>query len=159
MSPFSSCMAVLTILLFFNSRTTDPLVHHGRHFGRTIHALCNVHALINNGIVRMGERSEEPDEAFTAQYDVLCFRLIFFKIEWKLNRERREHKVFLSLLKSVPGLEDRIMTTESEEEVQNIAMLVSLLATYICRHTLCFSSCRKDHPVRDLTTQRASSRQ
>ncbi|KJA14013.1 hypothetical protein HYPSUDRAFT_150876 [Hypholoma sublateritium FD-334 SS-4] len=87
------------------ARTTDPLVHHGRHFGRTIHALCNVHALINNGIVRMGERSEEPDEAFTAQ-------------------ERREHKVFLSLLKSVPGLEDRIMTTESEEEVQNIAMLL-----------------------------------
>ena len=48
-------------------RTTVPLVHHGRHFGRSIHALCNVHALINNGIIRMGERSEEPEESFTAQ--------------------------------------------------------------------------------------------
>ncbi len=48
-------------------RTTDPLVHHGRHFGRSIHALCNVHALINNGIIRMGERAEEPEESFTTQ--------------------------------------------------------------------------------------------
>ncbi|KJA14506.1 hypothetical protein HYPSUDRAFT_208632 [Hypholoma sublateritium FD-334 SS-4] len=48
-------------------RLTDPLVHHGRHFGRSIHALCNVHALINNGVIRMVERSEEPEEAFTSQ--------------------------------------------------------------------------------------------
>ncbi|KJA13589.1 hypothetical protein HYPSUDRAFT_151445 [Hypholoma sublateritium FD-334 SS-4] len=86
-------------------RSTDPLVHHGRHFGRSIHALCNVHALINNGIIRMGERSEEPEEAFTAQ-------------------ERREHKVFILLLKSVPGLEDRIMASDSEEEVHHIATLI-----------------------------------
>ncbi|KJA16430.1 hypothetical protein HYPSUDRAFT_107673, partial [Hypholoma sublateritium FD-334 SS-4] len=86
-------------------RLTDPLVHHGRHFGRTVHALCNVHALVNNGIIRMGERSEEPEEAFTAQ-------------------EHREHRVFLSLLKSVPGLEERIMTSCSEEEVHGIAALL-----------------------------------
>ncbi|KJA26432.1 hypothetical protein HYPSUDRAFT_133249 [Hypholoma sublateritium FD-334 SS-4] len=86
-------------------RATDPLVHHGRHFGRSIHALCNVHALINNGIIRTGERSEEPEEAFTTQ-------------------ERKEHKVFLSLLRCVPGLEERIMTAESEEEVYNIAALL-----------------------------------
>ncbi|KAF8200969.1 hypothetical protein BJ912DRAFT_843657 [Pholiota molesta] len=85
--------------------TTDPLVHHGRHFGRSIHALCNVHALITNGILRMGERSEEPDEAFTAQ-------------------ERREHKVFSSLLKIVPGLEERLMTAGSEQDVQFIATLL-----------------------------------
>lgn len=53
--------------ILFHRRSTDPLVHHGRHFGRAIHALCNVHALINNGIIRMGERSEEPDDAFTPQ--------------------------------------------------------------------------------------------
>lgn len=51
----------------FDRRSTDPLVHNGRHFGRSIHALCNIHALINNGIIRMGERADEPDEAFTAQ--------------------------------------------------------------------------------------------
>ena len=49
------------------SRATDPLVHHGRHFGRTIHALCNVHALIEQGIGRMLRLSENPDEIFTLQ--------------------------------------------------------------------------------------------
>lgn len=55
------------LIPFFDRRSTDPLVHSGRHFGRTIHALCNIYALVNNGIIRMGERSEEPEEAFTAQ--------------------------------------------------------------------------------------------
>lgn len=50
-----------------NRRLTDPLVHSGRHFGRSIHALCNIYALVNNGIIRMGERSEDPEEEFTAQ--------------------------------------------------------------------------------------------
>lgn len=45
--------------------STDPLVHHRRHFGRTIHALCTVSALINNGLLRMGELTERPDEVFT----------------------------------------------------------------------------------------------
>ena len=44
---------------------TDPLVHYGRHFGRTVHALCTVNALIKNGILRMGELSEQPEESFT----------------------------------------------------------------------------------------------
>jgi hypothetical protein len=29
---------------------TDPLVHHGRHFGRTIRAFCRVQALIKEGL-------------------------------------------------------------------------------------------------------------
>jgi hypothetical protein len=37
------------------SRANDPLVHHGRHFGRTVHAMCNVQALVTNGILKMGE--------------------------------------------------------------------------------------------------------
>ncbi|KJA13711.1 hypothetical protein HYPSUDRAFT_208140 [Hypholoma sublateritium FD-334 SS-4] len=86
-------------------RSTDPLVHHGRHFGRTIHALCNIHALINNGIIRMGERSEEPEDAFTAQ-------------------EIKEHSIFLALLKSVPGLEERLMSAESEDEIHAFAALL-----------------------------------
>jgi hypothetical protein len=44
---------------------TDPLVHHGRHFGRTVHALCTVSALLNNSILRMGELAEQPEETFT----------------------------------------------------------------------------------------------
>ena len=39
-------------------------------------------------------------------------------------RERREHRVFQELLKSVPGLEERLMEG-SEEEVDIVAELVS----------------------------------
>ena len=30
----------------------DPLVGHGRHFGRTIRTFCHVHVLITNGLTR-----------------------------------------------------------------------------------------------------------
>jgi hypothetical protein len=53
---------------------TDPLVHHGRHFGRTVHALSSISALINNGILRMGELADQPEETFTSEY----FRVIFY---------------------------------------------------------------------------------
>lgn len=45
----------------------DPLIHHGRHFGRTVHALCNVHAVITNGLLRMGELADEPEDSFTQE--------------------------------------------------------------------------------------------
>ena len=45
---------------------SDPLIGHGRHFGRTVHALCNVNALITNGLLRLGELADEPEESFTA---------------------------------------------------------------------------------------------
>ena len=44
---------------------TDPLVHHGRHFGRTIHALCNVRALITSGLLRMVELAGCDEDAFS----------------------------------------------------------------------------------------------
>jgi hypothetical protein len=52
----------------FGSCISDPLVHHGRHFGRTLHAMTNVQVLLTNGILRMGELADQPQEAFTAQY-------------------------------------------------------------------------------------------
>jgi hypothetical protein len=56
------------ILTLKISCTTDPLVHHGRHFGRTVHALCNVTALLNNGLLYIGELSGQPEETFTHEY-------------------------------------------------------------------------------------------
>ena len=41
------------------SHAGDPLIHHGRHFGRTVHAMCNVQALILNGIAHMAASVEE----------------------------------------------------------------------------------------------------
>lgn len=43
----------------------NPLIHFGRHFGRTIHALCNINALITNGLLRLSELADEPEETFT----------------------------------------------------------------------------------------------
>lgn len=51
---------------------TNPFVHHGRHFGRTVHALCRVHAIINNGILWEGSigNGEELD---SEQYEYSFF--------------------------------------------------------------------------------------
>jgi hypothetical protein len=47
---------------------TDPLVHHGRHFGRSVHAMCTVSTLLSNGILRMGELADRAEETFTQEY-------------------------------------------------------------------------------------------
>ena len=44
----------------------DPRVHHGQHFGRAVHAFCNVQMLITNGIVLMSEDIDVNDESLTA---------------------------------------------------------------------------------------------
>jgi hypothetical protein len=39
-------------------------MYHGRHFCRTVHAMCNIHALLINGILRDVEQAERPEEDF-----------------------------------------------------------------------------------------------
>ncbi|KAG2114455.1 hypothetical protein BD769DRAFT_1363829, partial [Suillus cothurnatus] len=86
---------------------TDPLVHYGRHFGRTVHALCNFQALLTNRILQMGELADTPEENFTAE-------------------ERHEHCIFQELLKSVAGLEERLMQG-GDDEVDIVAELASII--------------------------------
>lgn len=52
-----------------DSCLSDPLIHYGRHFGRTLHALCNIRSLITNGVLRMIEMDENPDSenSFTVE--------------------------------------------------------------------------------------------
>ncbi|KAI0055466.1 hypothetical protein BV25DRAFT_1873121 [Artomyces pyxidatus] len=83
---------------------SDPLISHGRHFGRTVHALTNVKALIVNGLLRMGELSDSAEEDFTLE-------------------QRREHAVFDTLMKSVPGIEERLVSS-SEDMVAITAELI-----------------------------------
>ncbi|TFK34091.1 hypothetical protein BDQ12DRAFT_614041 [Crucibulum laeve] len=78
---------------------SDPLVHYGRHFGCTIHALCSVKAVMTNGMLRMAELQDQPDDSFTPQ-------------------ERCEHRVFIQLLQMVPGLEERLFSGEEGEVLQ-----------------------------------------
>jgi hypothetical protein len=48
-------------LLILCSTAQDPLVHHGRHFGRAVHAFCNVQTLILNGLITLGEGEDEQE--------------------------------------------------------------------------------------------------
>ena len=45
----------------------DPLVHHGRHFGRVVHAFCNVQTLLTNGMTIMAELGERGLETFSQE--------------------------------------------------------------------------------------------
>lgn len=83
-------------------RISDPLVHHGRHFGRTVHAMCNIQALVTNGILRMA--AEVSEESLTSQ-------------------ERREFCVFRKLLGMVPHFEDRLIES-SDREAMGMADLI-----------------------------------
>ncbi|KAG1763204.1 hypothetical protein EV702DRAFT_1182809 [Suillus placidus] len=83
---------------------SDPLVSHGRHFGRTVFALCNYPSLLTNGILRLEQMEDTPLEEFSAE-------------EW------REHRVFKQLIESYPGLLERLKNG-SEEEILHIGELI-----------------------------------
>jgi len=61
------CMVLVILMNHPLSRTSDPLVHHGRHFGRTVHAMCNVPALVTNGVLIMGQDSDVSEESLTTR--------------------------------------------------------------------------------------------
>ncbi|KAG1861371.1 hypothetical protein C8R48DRAFT_748358 [Suillus tomentosus] len=84
--------------------TSDPLISHGRHFGRTVFALCNYPSLLTNGILRLEQMEDTPLEDLSAD-------------------ERREHRVFEQLLDSYPGLLERLQNG-SEEEILHVGELI-----------------------------------
>ncbi|KAG1824027.1 hypothetical protein EV424DRAFT_1472015 [Suillus variegatus] len=83
---------------------SNPLVLHGRHFGQTVFALCNYPALLTSGILRL-EESQDP------------------LIEDYPTDIRREHRVFMELLDSYPGLLDRLTSGEEEDIIHVGEML------------------------------------
>jgi hypothetical protein len=94
-----------------------------------VHALCNVSALLTNGLLRLGEQAGEPEESFTEEYVRILFFISYFIVYLPLthcsssNRQRREHRVFDALLQMVPGLEDRLLNG-AEEDVMHVAEMV-----------------------------------
>jgi hypothetical protein len=70
---FLACR-VLTLL---PSRVGDPLVHYGRHFGRAVHAMCSIQALLTNGILRMGEEGEVVEESLTLERVLFIINPLF----------------------------------------------------------------------------------
>ncbi|KAG0708538.1 hypothetical protein DFH29DRAFT_979255 [Suillus ampliporus] len=83
---------------------SDPLVSHGRHFGRTVFALCNYPSLLTNGILRLEQLEDTSIEDFSTE-------------------ERQEHLVFEKLLDSYPGLLE-LLKEGSEEELLHIGELI-----------------------------------
>ncbi|KAF8223950.1 hypothetical protein L208DRAFT_1314209, partial [Tricholoma matsutake] len=75
---------------------SDPLIHYRCHFGCTVHALCNIHALITSGLLRDSERADDPEEYFTTE-------------------QRLEYRIYRTLLNMVPGLEERLVNSSDEE--------------------------------------------
>lgn len=132
-------------------------MHYGRHFGRTIRALCTVSALINNGMIRMGELAEQPGKILTLEF-VLAFVPPIsspLMIVERIHREQEEHRAFKLLILTIPGLEDRLVEG-SDEDVAHIAEQVSAFHSNIepipLNHLRRF---RKALRVRDQTIPRA----
>jgi hypothetical protein len=96
---------------------TDPLIHHGRHFGRVVHTFCNIRALITNGLTRMTDPPEE--ESLRLVISGLRGQLLIAQCS-----EYQEYLAFMDLLRLCPNLEDRIAES-SEAEVEMISDFVS----------------------------------
>lgn len=54
---------------------------------------------------------------------MLCFRSLLQDEYLKCVRERREHRIFRTLLQMIPGIEERLMEG-SDEDVVHVAELV-----------------------------------
>ncbi|KAH6880570.1 hypothetical protein BKA70DRAFT_1238733 [Coprinopsis sp. MPI-PUGE-AT-0042] len=88
---------------------TDPLVHHGRHFGQAIQAFCRVQTLIKNGLSRSIQlrygRIQEDD------------------LTTRMYSEKREQRIYEQMLALSPGLEERLCNG-SEQDIFHVAELI-----------------------------------
>jgi hypothetical protein len=74
----------------------------------------------------MGELADTPEENFTAEYVTLLQIMCNMFNQVYIPRERREHRIFQELLKSVAGLEERLMQG-GDDEVDIVAELASIV--------------------------------
>lgn len=77
-----SVLTLTSILYSMQSirRAPNPLVHHGRHFGRTVHALCSVKQLLRNCIPRLDDIDgvdEEEDRVISIEFVMFCYLFLF----------------------------------------------------------------------------------
>ncbi|KAH6871597.1 hypothetical protein BKA70DRAFT_1379438 [Coprinopsis sp. MPI-PUGE-AT-0042] len=77
---------------------TDPLVHYGRHFGRTVRAFCRIQSLIKLGLsIAVQLDLEEMEE------------------ESLPEEELKEYGIYKQLIALSPKLEERLFTGSEEE--------------------------------------------
>jgi hypothetical protein len=112
-----------------NSCPPDSLVRHGRHFGRTVHLFCSVEQLLSNGVSRLRNVNnvEDQNDIDIPTEFVTSFSLpVFHKL--KLYREQQEHRVFCSLVRIIPGFQERLLNSSSEEVAQIAALARPILS-------------------------------
>ncbi|KAH6868958.1 hypothetical protein BKA70DRAFT_1452313 [Coprinopsis sp. MPI-PUGE-AT-0042] len=86
---------------------TDPLVHHGRHFGHTVRAFCRIHSLIKLSLSIAVQLDLEEMEEQSLQED-----------------EFKEYLIYKQLLALSPKLEEHLFTG-SEEEIYYIGDMIT----------------------------------
>ena len=101
--------------------------------------MCNVQTLITNGILRLCDDVDIPEESLTYEY-VPLIEFGYVALTAIRHRRRTEHRIFQQLLKSVPHLMERLMECSNEESMQ-IADLVRPSRTWIL-HKLHHIYCR-----------------
>ncbi|KAJ2929074.1 hypothetical protein H1R20_g8016, partial [Candolleomyces eurysporus] len=92
---------------------TDPLVHYGRHFGRTIRMFCSFEPLLNSGA--------------TLETAIKAGRLTIDDLG---DEERKEYEIFNELLRLVPELRERLWSKDanSNETLYIASMLAKGVA-------------------------------
>ncbi|KAJ3519984.1 hypothetical protein NMY22_g12949 [Coprinellus aureogranulatus] len=85
----------------------DPLVGHGRHFGRTVRTFCRISSLITNGL----SRTMQLELGRVAEEDLL-------------PSELTEHKLYKALLSLSPGLEERL-NTGSDNDIHYVSEMIT----------------------------------
>ena len=65
-------------IILSRSRGSNPLVHHGWHFGRTVHAMCNIWVLIVNSLLLLedGEVTKESLTTTCVSWPLYNWRLV-----------------------------------------------------------------------------------
>ncbi|TEB29001.1 hypothetical protein FA13DRAFT_1632472 [Coprinellus micaceus] len=87
----------------------DSLVHHGRHFGRTVRTFTNFHVLLREGVLR--EEQMSINEAEIEELDEM---------------DQREQKIFRQLMKICPFLSDRLFSLKRvDEDITHAADLLT----------------------------------
>jgi len=120
----------------------DPLIHHRRHFGRTVHAMCSLQVLITNTLVCLSMEEEVTEERHTFK-SVYVF--LVSTTRWLMSpsqhRERMEIQIFNKLSWMVPGIVDRIVNSGPAEAMDLADLVCSCgLSSY---HSLIFERLRR----------------
>ena len=108
-------------------------MHHGRHFGRTVHAFCNVSALVCNELLRLRALTDKPEEEPEAE-EQLTNECVMASAKARsrslqIDREQQEHRVFNLLAQMIPGIEDRLVEGTDED----MAHMVDLVSVFYVR--------------------------